>query len=182
MASRITRGPGDPQGEALGAWADQDADRGMTALYEGHYSALVRLAALLVGDMAMAEQIVQDSFVALRLARQRRDSDSALSYLRQSVVSRSRALPHRAGKNVPAATMGRPGAQRAAMAAPGDPAVMAALRALPARQRAVLVLRYYADLSEAQIAEIMGISIGAVGRHTERASAALRAVLDSEPG
>ena len=67
------------------------------------------------------------------------------------------------------------------MAAPGDPAVMAALRALPARQRAVLVLHYYADLSDAQIAEIMGISTGAVNRHTERASAALRAVLDSEP-
>jgi RNA polymerase sigma factor (sigma-70 family) len=49
------------------------------------------------------------------------------------------------------------------------------------RQRAVLVLRYYADLSEAQIAEIMGISISAVGRHTERASAALRAVLDRAP-
>ena len=55
---------------------------------------------------------------------------------------------------------------------------MAALRALPARQREALVLRYYADLSEAEIAEAMGVSRGAVKSHTSRAITALRVRLE----
>jgi RNA polymerase sigma-70 factor (sigma-E family) len=181
IANRLGRGPEDIRSEVPEGWADRHPDREMTALYEDHYSSLVRLAALLVGDMAAAEEIVQDSFVALCHARQRPGGDSALSYLRRFVVNRSRSvLPHRADKNAPGATPATPGAQRGAMAAPEYPAVISALRALPARQRAVLVLRYYADLSEAQVAEVMGISKGAVGRHTARATASLRAVLDGE--
>lgn len=176
IASTIQRGPGSIRDEIPGAPADPDADRAMTALYEGHYSSLVRLAALLVGDMATAEEIVQDSFVALRHARQRREGHSALCYLRQSVVNRSRSVPtRRAGKNAAAGATASPGSQ------PGTaeyPAVIAALSALPARQRAALVLRYYADFSAAQIAEVMGISEGAVSRHLQRATASLRAVLD----
>jgi DNA-directed RNA polymerase specialized sigma24 family protein len=57
--------------------------------------------------------------------------------------------------------------------------VLAALSALPARQREVVVLRYYADLSEAQIAAAMGISTGAVKSHIARAKDSLRAVLRS---
>ena len=61
--------------------------------------------------------------------------------------------------------------------------VLAAVRHLPARQREALVLRYYLDLSEAQTAEVMGVSAGAVKSHTARALAALRRVLDQgEPG
>ena len=59
-----------------------------------------------------------------------------------------------------------------------DKAIISALRMLPARQREVIVLRYYADLSEAQIAAVMGISRRAVKSHTARATASLRAVLD----
>jgi RNA polymerase sigma factor (sigma-70 family) len=58
--------------------------------------------------------------------------------------------------------------------------VVAALRSLPPRQREALVLRYYGDLSEAQIALAMGISRGAVRSHTARAIASLRAVLETE--
>jgi RNA polymerase sigma factor (sigma-70 family) len=58
--------------------------------------------------------------------------------------------------------------------------VVAALRSLPARQREALVLRYYGDLSEAQIAAAMGISRGAVKSHTARAMAALRTLLEQE--
>jgi RNA polymerase sigma factor (sigma-70 family) len=56
--------------------------------------------------------------------------------------------------------------------------VVAALRSLPERQREVVVLRFYADLSEAQIAATMGITRGAVKSHTSRAMAALRSVLE----
>jgi RNA polymerase sigma-70 factor (sigma-E family) len=164
--------------------ADPDADHAMTALYEKHYFSLVRLAALLVGDMTSAEEIVQDSFVALRHARRRRDSEVALSYLRHTVVNRSRpALRHRivADKKPPEPAPDRPGAGQVAMSAPEDSAVISVLRALPARQREVLVLRYYADLSEAQIAAVMGIRTTAVKRHTARATATLRAGLDGGP-
>src|SRR5712691_5009042 len=77
--------------------ADWDADRAVTALYSEHYRSLVRLAALLVRDVATAEEVVQDSFIAMHTAWRRiRDNDKALSYLRQSVVNRSRSvLRHR---------------------------------------------------------------------------------------
>jgi RNA polymerase sigma factor (sigma-70 family) len=63
------------------------------------------------------------------------------------------------------------------MAGDPDRAVLLALRALPERQRAVLALRYYLDLSEAEIADLLGISRGAVKSHASRGAAALRADL-----
>ena len=150
----------------------------MTALYEMHYCCLVRLAAFLVRDMATAQEIVQDSFVALHNARRSADSDLALSYLRRSIVNRSRsALRHRrvADRKVPKPAPDSPAASRKTSAKSGR--AVSALRTLPARQREVLVLRYYADLSEAQIAVAMGISTGAVRSHTARAMSSLRAEL-----
>src|ERR1700722_16770788 len=73
--------------------ADWDADRAVTELYSTHYRSLVRLAALLVRDIGTAEEVVQDSFVAMHGGwRRLRDSEKALSYLRQSVVNRSRSV------------------------------------------------------------------------------------------
>ena len=73
------------------AAVEWDADRAVTAIYSEHYRSLVRLAAFLVRDTSTAEEVVQDSFVAMHGAwRGLRDSDKALSYLRQSVVNRSR--------------------------------------------------------------------------------------------
>ena len=178
LVTGASRGPDGIQSDAPGAWTDLDADRAVTALYEMHYSSLVRLAAFLVRDMATAQEIVQDSFVALHNARRSADSDLALSYLRRSIVNRSRsALRHRRAPHAAEPAPRSRGAEQPS-AAP-YPAVVSALRALPARQREVLVLRYYADLSEAQTAEAMGISPGAVRSHTARASSALRAIQDS---
>jgi RNA polymerase sigma-70 factor (sigma-E family) len=171
-------------GEIPGAWADWDADLVVTALYDQHYASLVRQAAFLVRDMATAEEVVQDSFVAVHSAWPKlSDSDHALSYLRQSVVNRSRsALRHRvgSGRNSPEPAPDKPEAKQQPKAAPGDSPVISALGALPARQREVLVMRYYANFSETQIAEIMGISEEAVKRHAARARASLRAVLQTE--
>ncbi len=164
--------------------ADWDADRAVTALYTVHYKALVRLAALLVRDSATAEEVVQESFVAMHGGwRRLRDSDKALSYLRQSVVNRSRSvLRHRmvVDRNAPKPQPDMPSAEQGAIALLERSAVIAALRTLPSRQREALVLRYYGDLSEAQIAAAMGISKGAVKSHTARAMAALRIVLERE--
>ena len=161
-----------------------NADRAVTELYSEHYRALVRLAAMLVRDTQTAEEVVQDAFVAMHDGWQRlRDSEKALAYLRQTVVNRSRSvLRHRTvvDKNLQKAPPDMPSAEHGAMALLERDAVVAALRVLPDRQREAIVLRYYADLSEAQIAAAMGISRGAVKSHTSRGMAALRAALEQE--
>ena len=170
---------------ALGAVsADWDADRAVTVLYAAHYRSLVRLAALLLRDMATAEEVVQDSFVAMHDGwRRLRDNDKALSYLRQSVVNRSRSvLRHQVvvDKNAPKPAPDMPSAEQGAIALLERSAVVTALRTLPRRQREALVLRFYGDLSEAQIAATMGITKGAVKSHTARAMTALRSVLERD--
>jgi RNA polymerase sigma-70 factor (sigma-E family) len=163
---------------------DADADLAVTALYSAHYRSLVRLAALLLHDVPTAEEVVQDSFVAMHGGwRRLRDTENALSYLRQSVVNRSRSvLRHRVvvDRNAPKLSPDMPSAEHGAIIQLERSAVIAALRALPPRQREALVLRFYGDFSEAQIAATMGISRGAVKSHTARAMAALRTVLERE--
>jgi RNA polymerase sigma-70 factor (sigma-E family) len=165
-----TRGPAGTGSEVPRDRADRDADRAVAALYRMHYRSLVRLAALLVRDVATAQDLAQDSFVAVHAAWPRlRDSDRALCYLRQSVVSRSRSvMRHRAAirKTAPKPAADLPGAEQEAIIQPNRSALVSALRTLPARQREVVVLRCYADLSQAQIASAMGISKGAVESHT----------------
>ncbi|MFL6051781.1 MAG: SigE family RNA polymerase sigma factor [Actinoallomurus sp.] len=161
------------------AW---DADQAVTALYSAHYRSLVRLSAILVRDLATAEEVVQDAFVAMHGAwRRLRDPEKALSYLRQAVVNRSRSvLRHRAvvEKYAPKGLPDAPSAENGAIVELERSAVVKALSRLPTRQREALVLRYYGDLSEAEIASTMGISRGAVKSHTARGMAALRSVLE----
>jgi RNA polymerase sigma-70 factor (sigma-E family) len=163
--------------------ADWDADRAVTALYSTHYRSLVRLATLLVRDLSTAEEVVQDSFTAMHGGWRRfHDSEKALSYLRQSVVNRSRSvLRHRmvVDRNAPKPLPDIPSAEHGAIVLLERSAVVAALRTLHPRQREALVLRYYGDMTEAQIASIMGISRGAVKSHTARAMSALRSILEA---
>jgi RNA polymerase sigma-70 factor (sigma-E family) len=161
---------------------DWDADRAVTELYSAHYLPLVRLAALLIRDVAAAEEVVQDSFVALH-SRWRRlcDGDKALFYLRRSVVKRSRSvLRHRVAgdRNAPESPGDVANAEHGVTVLLERSAFVAALRALPPRQREALVLRYYGDMSEAQIASVMGISRGSVKTHTASAMSALRSILE----
>jgi RNA polymerase sigma-70 factor (sigma-E family) len=164
--------------------AEWDAEQAVTAMYSTHYRSLVRVAALLVRDVATAEEVVQDSFIAMHGAwRRLQDNEKALSYLRQCVVNRSRSvLRHRvvADRNAPKPAPDLPSAERDALTLLERTQVVNALRSLPPRQREALVLRYYGDLSEAQIAAAMGISRGAVKVHIARAIAALRTVLEME--
>jgi len=161
-----------------------DADLAITEIFGVHYRSLVRLATLLVHDIATAEEVVQDSFVALHAGLHRlRDSEKTLSYLRAAVVNRSRSvLRHRVvvDRNAPKPPPDMPSAEHGALALIERSSVVAALRSLPERQREVVVLRFYGDLSEAQIAHAMGITRGAVKSHTSRAMSALRSVLERE--
>jgi RNA polymerase sigma factor (sigma-70 family) len=164
------------------ARAGEDADRAVTALYLTHYRPLVRLAALLVRDLAAAEEIVQDSFVAVHSAwrRQPPDAELALSRLRRSVVDRSRrVLRDRtvADKLAPALVPDRPPPRPRQGLELERSAFISALWTLPARQREVVVLRYFSDLPESQVASAAGISRSAVRATATRALSSLRAEL-----
>ena len=154
-------------GPIAGTWSGKpgtgrDADRAVTALYLTHYRPLVRMAALLVQDLTTAEEIVQDSFVALHAAwRRLSGADHALDYLRRAVVDRSRSEGPRGEASIEV--------ERSAF--------ISALWALPARQREVVVLRYFADLPETQVASATRISAAAVRTYAARAMSSLRTEL-----
>jgi RNA polymerase sigma-70 factor (sigma-E family) len=161
------------------------ADQVVERLYAAHWNGLVRLATLLTRDASVAEEIVQDAFVALH---QRwaglDDPDAAAGYLRTSVINRSRsALRHRGVEERyrQPAPPEPAGPEERAVQALQDAAVLAALRTLSRRQQEVLVLRYYADLSEQDIAQTLGMSRGAVKSHAHRGIAALREALAAIP-
>jgi len=168
------------------AWlrAERSADEAVYALYAEHYKSLVRLAAMLVRDTPTAEEVVQEAFVAMHTGWQRlEDTEKALAYLRQAVVNKSRSvLRHRVvvEKNLQNPPPDMPSAEHGAFTLLERSAVVKALRGLPERQREAIVLRYYLDLSEADIAATMGISRGAVKSHTARGMAALRAALEED--
>jgi RNA polymerase sigma-70 factor (sigma-E family) len=170
-----------PGGELSRAGGPAGADRAVTALYLTHYRPMVRIAALLVQDLPTAEEIVQDSFVAVHAAwRRLPDADHALSYLRRTVVDRSRA----ALRQHVAVDKLAPGLAPDLPSSPGEETIeversafISALWTLPPRQREVVVLRYFADLPETQVASATGISAGAVRAHAARAMSSLRAEL-----
>jgi RNA polymerase sigma-70 factor (sigma-E family) len=162
--------------------AGWDADTAVDELYAAHYQRLVRLSVLLVRDVETAEEVVQDSFVAMHGRwRKLREPDNGLAYLRQTVVNRSRSVLRHRGvreRHTPHVVPDQRGADEDALVAERRRQVLDALRGLPGRQREVLALRYYLDLSEAEIAETLGISRGAVKSHASRGAAALRHLLE----
>lgn len=159
-----------------------DADEAVEQLYATHYRGLVRLSVLLVRDQETAEEVVQDSFVAMHGKwRSLEDPQKGLAYLRQTIVNRSRSvLRHRGvqARHVPAALGDHPGADETTLQQERRRAVLDALQQLPQRQREVLALRYYLDLDEAAIADHLGISRGAVKSHASRGAATLRTLLE----
>jgi RNA polymerase sigma-70 factor (sigma-E family) len=152
-----------------------DLDR----LYREHYRSLVRLASILIDDVTVCEEIVQDAFVAaVRRGGGWADPERAPAYLRSSVLNGARSYLRRQQvrsrwlRSVRPPEDG-PGADRPALVAAEHQAMLEALRALPVRQREVLALRYYLELSEAEIAATLGISPGSVKTHAHRGLATL---------
>lgn len=151
----------------------------LEGLYREHYRSLVRLAAILVDDVTTCEELVQDAFVAvLRRSGGWAEADKAGAYLRSVVLNHARShlrkqqVRRRWLRSVdPPSPEG--GADRAALLDAETTEMLTALRALPERQREVLALRYYLDLSEAEIAATLGISTGSVKTHAHRGLAAL---------
>lgn len=157
------------------------ADAALTELFRSSYTELVRLSTLLLGDSAAAEEIVQDAFVALPATAVAAGSPAAsAAALRRTVVRHSRRLARRRRVRavlLPAQRNAEP-ADIGALEALERRDLLHALGDLPARQREVLVLRYYGGLSEAEIADTLGVSRGSVKTHASRGIAAMRSALE----
>jgi RNA polymerase sigma-70 factor (sigma-E family) len=155
-------------------------------LYREHYRSLVRLASILVDDVTTCEELVQDAFVAvLRRSGGWGDPERAPAYLRSAVLNAARShlrkqqVRRRWLRSVDAPANSPP-ADGATLVHAETEVMLAALRRLPDRQRDVLILRFYLDLSEAEIARTLGISTGSVKTHAHRGLAALAHRIDRE--
>ena len=165
---------------------DWRADAGplVTALYQAHGVGLIRLAVVMLGDRPAAEDVVQEAFCGLyRRWDHLDDPGNALRYLRSSVLNGCRSVLRNRGRlqlrlgQEPGRPDSVESAESTALVGEEHRAVLAALRRLPDRQREALVLRFYLELSEAEIAQAMGISQGTVKSTVSRALAALGRLL-----
>lgn len=162
------------------------ADAGVSELYATHWHSLVRLAYLMVHDVTLAEDIAQDALVAVHQRWGRlRDSQAAIGYVRTTIVNRSRsALRHRVVVERHARRTGAEestvSAEQTALAELEHEDMLRAFDRLSEKQREVLILRYYEGLSEAEIADTLEISPGAVKTHAHRGLANLRTILADE--
>lgn len=177
MATMATRPEDDAGGSRVDPW--------LVDLYRSEYRRLVRLATMLVDDQGLAEELVQDAFVAVARVRESaplREPDSAAAYLRSAVANRARSqlrkrrVRRRHLRSVEAPPSSPP-ADGPTLEADATRRMIDALDRLPDRQRQVLVLRYYGDLREAEIAEALGISTGTVKTHAHRGLAALEELM-----
>jgi RNA polymerase sigma-70 factor (sigma-E family) len=169
----------EPAGEAHGA------DAAVELLFRTQRLQLVRLARLLVDDKETAEDVVQDAFAALhRRWGSLSSPDAAGAYLRTSVVNTSRSTLRRRRTARASQWHGHDSliaesADQPTMLAAEHREVLDALRRLPQRQREVIVLRYWAELGEAEIARTLGISVGAVKSSASRGRDAIAVILRS---
>jgi RNA polymerase sigma factor (sigma-70 family) len=154
---------------------------GAADLYARHYLGLVRLARQLVDDIETAEDVVQDVFAAIA---DKPLPDDPLRYLRAGVINRSRSVLRRrrtvrtyAGR-APDVVADADAADAPLLRSEADRLVLAAVASLPRRQREVVVLRFYADLSVAEAAAVLGIRAGAVTTSLQRALATLTATIE----
>lgn len=170
---------GPPALAAVRDLADADA---LALLFQREYLPLVRLATCLMGSQEAAEDVVQDAFLSLQRHRSTlRDAGKAEAYLRSAVVNGSRSqvrrLVRERVRRRPAAVPDQSSEDRA-VEHDEHARVLAAVQALPGRQREAVVCRYYLELSEAETAALLEISVGSVKKHTHRAVQAVRSRLE----
>jgi RNA polymerase sigma-70 factor (sigma-E family) len=137
---------------------------------------LVRTAYLLTGSQHAAEDLVQTTLTKLYLAWDRiSDRQHVDAYARRALLNEHRSTWRRASRRLEVLSEAPPESPRQAVEYDGErEAVWRFVQSLPPRQRAVIVLRYYEDLSEAETAELLGISTGTVKSQASRALASLR--------
>jgi RNA polymerase sigma-70 factor (sigma-E family) len=158
------------------------ADRQITELYQAHALGLARLALLMLGDRDAAQDVVHDAFLGLYRRWGKLSSvDAAPAYLRASVLNGCRTLLKRRARPLPVVIEeSLESAESALIHTEEQRAMLAVIRRLPPRQREVLVLRYYLDMTEDQAAQAMGVSRGTVKSATSRAIGAVGRMLKEE--
>ncbi|MEJ2852165.1 MULTISPECIES: RNA polymerase sigma factor [unclassified Saccharothrix] len=160
------------------------ADDALAELYRRERPGLLRLAVLLLGDRAQAEDVVQDAFLNTHRKRATIDHTTAAGYLRVAVVNGARTAQRRrrlTWRHHRTTSPDAPPADTDLLVAEEHREVLHAVRALPTRQREVLVLRYWSGLTEAEIADTLGVSKGTVKTSASRALATLARRLGDQP-
>jgi RNA polymerase sigma-70 factor (sigma-E family) len=168
-----------------GPWSGEvpaDPDAAITALFDGHYTRMLRVAVVLLGDRAAAEDVVQDAFLGLHSGWHRiRNKSEAVGYLHRSVVNGARSRLRRTLVAIRLRPPRQPdmiSAEEAALAALVSGPLLAAMRALPRREREAVLFRHYLDLSEQQTAVALGLRPGSVKAYSSRGLAKLRVALN----
>lgn len=199
-ATEVSALPPEPRSGAGSPVRPAGAAEAVTALYEEHALGLVRLAVVMLGDRPAAEDVVQEAFCGLyRRWHGLSDPAKALAYVRSSVINGCRSALRRRVRQPSLADVGgssgiggsggfggadRPGesdsAESEVLLGEEHRQVLLAIRRLPARQREALVLRYYLDLDEGEIATSMRVSRGTVKSTTSRALTALGRILEEQ--
>jgi RNA polymerase sigma-70 factor (sigma-E family) len=169
-----------------GSSAASERDESITRLFDEHYRGLCRLAGLLLGDSAGAEEVVQEAFLRTFSGWWRvRYPERAQWYLRKSVVNlcrsrlRRRGTEERGNRVTWAEESTR--IENAPERADDSMLIVAHVRRLPPRQRDAVVLRYYEDLPEAEIARILGCAVGTVKSQLAKARASLARAIGEDP-
>lgn len=166
--------------ESVG-WRPESFDQ----LYRELWWPMLRLATGLVGEASVAEDVVQDAFTAVyRRWDAIRDHQAAVSYLRTAVINSSRSALRRrivARKHLHVVLEeADDAADNTVLRSAENDEVRTAMRTLPNRQREVLMLRFVAELSDAEIAAATGLSEGGVRSASSRGLAALRSTLGGQ--
>lgn len=151
--------------EVLGAW------------FQAEYPSLLRFAYFVAGDAADAQDLVQEAFVKIWRAGARADEPGFRSYARKTIlnVNRKRFRRGRTERAAAVATRAAPIVEGPDLG--GRDEMWNAILTLSARQRACIALRFYEDMSEREVAEALGTSVGSVKKHTDRAMQKLRELL-----
>lgn len=161
--------------------APTNRDTAVRTLYEQRYAELVRFATFILGSVHAAEDASQEAFVRVYDAWDRlEDTEHAVAYLRATVVNLSRGRHRRrlvAERKQPPQLVPVSSAEDDAMGRVGRSAVLAAVSALPSRQRACVVMRHWLRMTEGEIATTLDLSIGSVRTHNRRGMEALQRAL-----
>ncbi len=158
-----------------------ERDAAFSAFVQAASPSLLRTAWLLTGDHDTTADLVQAALVKTYLAWPRVRPEGALAYARRVLVNERTDRWRRHGGEVAVADVPEAAARVDGVAEDRD-LVVRLLARLPEQQRRVVVLRYYSDLSEQAVADLLNISVGAVKSAASRGLAALRAELASTEG
>jgi RNA polymerase sigma-70 factor (sigma-E family) len=192
----VTEGSGSQsEDDELGGPADRsdrrawnNRDECVSRLFDEHYRGLCRLAGLLLNDSAAAEEVVQEAFLRTFSSWWRvRHPERAQWYLRTSVVNLCRSKLRRRnteerGNRVTWSDEDRKSGTDATDLSDDAVTLVRFVRQLPPRQRDAVVLRYYEDLPEAEIARILGCAVGTIKSQLSKARATIAAAMEEESG